>query len=215
MKIISETKLFLRKSKGQKANFSKSWKYFSIIDGHLTYKEKRRVISENNRKQNIVHDIHEGINDNPEVVALSGHRGCESTYQKVSARFYWYGMVDDVKNYIKTCQRCQQQGKIFKRISPELQSIPIDAKAMQQVEVDLCNPPEVNGYKHLIVLIDYFPKWSEAKPVKDKSAPTVARFLYEVMCQHGCFKTQINDQGKEFVNEVSDALLELQGQIKE
>ena len=120
-------------------------------------------------------------------------------------------MVDDVKNYIKTCQKCQQQGKIFKRISPELQSIPIDAKVMQQVGVDLCNLPEVNGDKHLIVLIDYFSKWSEAKPVKDKIAPTVARFLYEVMCRHGCFKTQINDQGKEFVHEVSDALFELTG----
>ena len=120
-------------------------------------------------------------------------------------------MVDDVKNYIKTCQKCQQQGKIFKRISPDLQSIPVDAKVMQQVGVDLCNLPEVNDYKRLIVLMDYFSKWSEAKPVKDKSAPTVARFLYEVMCRHGCFKGQINDQGKEFVNEVSDALLELTG----
>ena len=80
---------------------------------------------------------------------------------------------------------------------------------MQQVGVDLCNLPEVNGYIHLIVLIDYFSKWSKAKPVKGKSAPAVARFLYEVMCRHGCFKTQINDQGKEFVNEVSNALLEL------
>ena len=82
---------------------------------------------------------------------------------------------------------------------------------MQQVGVNLCNLLEVNGYKHLIVLIDYFSKWSEAKPVKDKSAPTVTRFLYEVMCRHGCFKTQINDQGKEFINEISDALLELTG----
>ena len=31
------------------------------------------------------------------------------------------------------------------------------------------------------------------------------------MYRHGCFKTQINDQGKEFLNEVSDALLELTG----
>ena len=69
----------------------------------------------------------------------------------------------------------------------------------------------MNGYKHLIVLINYFSKWSEAKPVKEKSVPTVARFLYKVMCRHGCFKTQINDQGKEFVNEVSDALLEFRG----
>ena len=52
---------------------------------------------------------------------------------------------------------------------------------MKQVEVDLCNLPEVDGFKPLIVLIDYFSKWSEVKPVKDKSAPTVTAFLYEVM----------------------------------
>ena len=72
---------------------------------------------------------------------------------------------------------------------------------MKQVRVDLCNLPEVDGFKHLIVLIDFFSKWSEVKPVKDKSAPTVAAFLYEVSVGHGCFKIQINDQGKEFVNE--------------
>ena len=63
------------KGKGQKANFRKSCKYFSIVDGHLTYKEKRRVIFEKNRKQDIIHDVHDGINDNPEAVALSGHLG--------------------------------------------------------------------------------------------------------------------------------------------
>ena len=170
------------KDKGHKANFRKSCKYFSIVNGHLNYKEKRRVIFENNQKQNSIHDVPEGINDNLEAVALSGHRGRESTYQKVSARFYCHDMVHGVKNYIKTCQKCQQQGKIFKRTSPEFQSIPIDAKVMQQFGVDLCNLPEVNGYKHLVFLIDYFSKWSKAKPVKGKSAPTVARFLYEVMC---------------------------------
>ena len=62
-------------------------------------------------------------------------------------------MVDDVNNYIKTCQKCQHQGKIFKKISPDLQSIPIESEVMKQVGVDLCNFPV---FKHLIVLIDYF-----------------------------------------------------------
>ena len=73
-----------------------------------------------------------------------------------------------------------------KKKSPELQSIPIESQVMKQVGIDLCNLLEVGGYKHLIVLIDYFSKWSEAKPVTDKSAPTVARFLYEMICRHGC-----------------------------
>ena len=136
---------------------------------------------EESRKQSIIHDIHEGISDRPEAVALSGYRGRDSTYQKISERFYWHGMVDDVKNYIKTCHKCQHQGKIFKKISPDLQSIPIESEVMKQVGVDLCNLPEVDGFEHLIVLIDYFSKWSEVKPVKDESAPTVAAFLYEVM----------------------------------
>ena len=147
--------------KGDKSNFRKSSKHFSIVDGHLTFKGTRRVIFENERKQAIIHDVHEGINETVESVAMSGHRGRDSTYQKVSERFYWHGMVDDVKNYIRTCQKCQKQGKRVKKISPELQSIHV----MQQIGVDICNLPEMNGYKHLIVLIDYFSKWSEAKPV--------------------------------------------------
>ena len=73
------------KDKGLKSNFRKSCKYFSIADGHLTYKEKRRVIFENNRKQNIIDDVHKGINDNPEAVALSGHSWRESTYPLMSS----------------------------------------------------------------------------------------------------------------------------------
>ena len=173
------------KDKGRKANFRKACKKFTIADGHLTYKGKRRVIFEESRKRSIIHDVHEGISDSPEAVALSGHRGRESTNQIISERFYWHGMVDDVNNYIKTCQKCQHQGKIFKKISPDLQSIPIESEVMKQVGVDLCNYeliPEVDEFKHLIVLIDYFSKWSEVKPVKDKSAPTVAAFLYKVTC---------------------------------
>ena len=97
----------LMKEKGLKRNFRKACAHFSLVDGHLTYKSKRRVIYENERKQNIIHDVHEGINENAEAVALNGHRGRESTYQKVSERFYWHSMVEDVKNYIKTCAKCQ------------------------------------------------------------------------------------------------------------
>ena len=82
---------------------------------------------------------------------------------------------------------------------------------MKQVGVDICNLPEIDGYRHVIVLIDYFPKWPEAKPTKDKSVPTVAQFLYGVICRPGCFEIQINDQGQEFVNEVCRQIHELTG----
>ena len=71
---------------------------------------------------------------------------------------------------------------------------------MHQIGIDICSLSEIDGFKHLVVCIS---KWLEAKSIKDKSASTIAQFLYEVLCRHGCMKIQINDQGREFVNEVS------------
>ena len=49
------------KDKGEKANFRKSCKNFKIVDGHLTYKGKRKVVFDNDRKRIIIHGIHEGL----------------------------------------------------------------------------------------------------------------------------------------------------------
>ena len=47
----------------------------------------------------------------------------------------------------------------------------------------------------------------EVKPIKDKNTSTIAQFLYEIIiCQHRCLKIQINNQGRESVNEVSKVL---------
>ena len=99
-------------------------------------------------------------------------------------RFFWYNISNDISDFVKKCEQCQKQGDL-KSPKADLKPIPIPSTVMKQVGVDICNLPETDGYCHVIVLIDYFSKWSEAKPTKDKSAPTVAQFLYEVMCRHG------------------------------
>ena len=71
--------------------------------------------------------------------------------------------------------------------------------------------PEVDGFHHLFVCIDYFSKWTEARPLKNKSATVVAQALYELMCRRGCFVAQVNDQVREFVNGISTELHKLTG----
>ena len=82
---------------------------------------------------------------------------------------------------------------------------------MKQVGLDLCSLPEVDGYHYLIVFINYFTKWPEAKLIRNETALTAAKFLYELMCYHGCFEIQINNQGREFVNSVFTFLHDLTG----
>ena len=82
---------------------------------------------------------------------------------------------------------------------------------LKQIVVDICSLPKVDEFEHVIVCIDYFSKWLEAKPTRDKSAPTIAQFLYELICKQGCFAVQINDQSTEFVNKVFDNPHEMTG----
>lgn len=44
-------------------------------------------------------------------------------------------------------------------------------------------PTTPSGYKYVITLVDYFSKWPEAAPLKDKSAKGVAMFLYNLFCR--------------------------------
>ena len=120
------------------------------------YKEKRRVLFEVERRAAIIHYVHEVIGDNSMAKALAAHRGRESTYQNIYEQFFWHGMIENIKEYIKICKSCQQQGKIFKKISAELKSIPVPNEVMKQIGIDLCTLSGVDGFKHLIVCIDYW-----------------------------------------------------------
>ena len=61
-------------------NFRKSCKDFRTVDGHLTYKIKRRVTFDNDRKRIITDDLYEESRDKLKAKALAAHRVRESTY---------------------------------------------------------------------------------------------------------------------------------------
>jgi len=82
----------------------------------------------------------------------------------------------------------------------------------KQIGIDLITLPEVNGFRYVAVAIDYFSKWCEARPLIDKKAATVARFIYdEIICRHGCPKVEISDQGREFCNQLCEELFRMTG----
>ena len=123
----------------------------------------------------------------------------------IEKRLFSHNIAADINEYVKSCKQCQKQGDL-KSPKVELKVIPVSSSVIKQVGVDICNLPEVNGYLHVIVLIDHFSKWSEVKPTKDKSALTISQFLYKVMYWHGCFEIQINDRGRILVNEACKQL---------
>lgn len=128
-------------------------------------------------------------------------------------RYYWKGVRNDVQQHVYSCELCQRVNGPKIKTASHMHSIDIQPQSMSKVGVDITTLPKSDeGYIYLIVAVDYFTKWPEARPLKNKTAEDVARFLFEdIVCRHGCVDIQINDQGREFCNKITDILTSLTG----
>src|SRR6266496_3592160 len=65
------------------------------------------------------------------------------------------------------------------------------------------------GNKYIVVAIDYFTKYPEARALTNANAKSVANFIYEnIICRHGCPRKIISNRGIHFNNQVIEKLLE-------
>ncbi len=57
--------------------------------------------------------------------------------------------------------------------------------------------------------MDYFTKQSITKALKEATARTVSKFIYQkIICEHRCPKVLQSDRGTHFVNRVIEDLME-------
>ena len=80
--------------------------------------------------------------------------------------------------------------------------------------LDVCDPtPE--GFRYILVITDYFSKCTEAFPIKDKCADTVADVLVDkISLRFGMPLVIHSDQGREFENGLMRSLCSLLGCAK-
>ena len=109
---------------------------------------------------------------------FGGHLGRNRTLARLAHRFYWFGMSDDVKEWLGQCTVCIKRISLTGRHHP-LGNIPTghrwDRIAMDIL--DVCDPTP-DGYRYILVIADYFSKWMEAFPIKNKCADTVADWYW-------------------------------------
>ena len=124
-------------------------------------------------------------------------------------------MADDVKDWLSQCVACIKRKSPVGRHHP-LGHIPTghrwDRIAMDIL--DVCDPtPE--GFRYILVIADYFSKWTEAFPMKNKCADTVADILVEkIILRFGMPLVIHSDQGREFENGLMKSLCALLGCTK-
>ena len=152
---------------------------------------------------------------NYHATLIGGHLGRNRTLARLSQRFYWSGMADDVGEWLRNCTTCMKRKSPAGRHHP-LGNIPTgycwDSIAMDIL--DVCDPTP-DGFRYILVIADYFSKWTEAFPIKDKCADTVADVLVDkIILRFGMPLVIHSDQGREFENGLMKSLCNLLGYVK-
>ena len=138
---------------------------------------------------------------------LAGHQGQDNTYHRASQFYYWPGMKADIIQYVRTCRTCQQNQR--RKGEAPLEPIQKHPIPFYQVGIDIVGPlpRTLTGKRYIVVAVDHFTKWVEARALHDATAQSIVPFIYEeIICRHGVPEVLSSDRGSEFVNELVTAL---------
>ena len=169
---------------------------YKIVNERILYLLNGRWLNiiSHDEKDTILFMLH----DHP----TSGHFGIEITYNRVKEKYYWPNMKKDIEKYIKSCEICQKRSKKLGKAP----IFPIEVtKPFETWGIDFVGPLKEtpSGNKYILVTMDYFTKWPEAKALKEATGKNVAQFLYkEIICRYGQPKKIISDRGSHFNNEI-------------
>ena len=129
----------------------------------------------------------------------AGHLGVRKTKEKVQSIYYWVGLSQDVRAFVRLCSLCTRRKSLKNRRSP-LQQYMVGAP-LERIAMDILGPLPITerGNKYILVIGDYFTKWVEAYPIPDQTAETVAKkVVEEFICRFGVPRELHSDQGRNF-----------------
>ena len=146
--------------------------------------------------QELVPTVLEALHSCP----TAGHLGVTKTLQKVRSRFYWPAQRRDVEDWCRACDNCASRKMLPKSRHAPLQ-LHQPGVPLQRVAMDILGPlPETErSNRYVLVIADYFTKWTEAFPMSNMEAHTVAElFVCNFFCCFGAPDYLHTDQGRNF-----------------
>ena len=144
--------------------------------------------------------MHEGLGDTLESTSMGGHAGQNKTRDKITARYYWPKITEQVSQYISACPACQKAKFVsLQKTKAELHSIHMPNKIWTQIGINLMGTLKETGegYRYILTVIDYFMKYMELIPLRRKTGQEVGENLFKLICRYGCPEIIILDQGKQ------------------
>ena len=110
---------------------------------------------------------------------LGGHFGIEKTYQRLKGSpYYWKNMRASAEQHCGNCDVCFKTKKHNRKIKAKMGHILV-SRPLERIALDIMGPltQTYSDNKYVLVVSDYFTKWTEAYALPDQQAETVASYL--------------------------------------
>jgi hypothetical protein len=136
--------------------------------------------------------------------AYSIHPGSTKMYKHVKPRCWWYGMKQDVAEYVVLCDTCQRVKVEHQRPAGLLQPLKIPKWKWEEIGMDFIVglPHTQAGYDSIWVIVDRLTKVAHFIPVKTtySGAKLVELYMSRIVCLHGVSKKIVSDRGSQFTS---------------
>lgn len=135
------------------------------------------------------------------------HPGVRTTRKLMASKYFWPAMNKEVGNWTRACIGCQR-AKVQRHVNSPIGEFP-DSARFEQIHIDIVGPlPLSNEFRYLVTIIDRCTRWPEAIPVRDITAETVAKAVYEGwIARFGCPLRATTDRGLQFQSSLFTALM--------
>jgi hypothetical protein len=121
--------------------------------------------------QKLMKEIHTGL--------YEAHIGSRPLLGKVfRQRFYWPKAAWDAADLVQKCENCYKCARDQKQHSSLTQLIQ-PTRPLQRWGLDLLGllQPAQGNLKYVVVVVEYFSKWIEAKPLATITSATIQKFF--------------------------------------
>jgi len=135
----------------------------------------------------------------------AGHGGTAKTTELISRRYYWPKIREDIKRFIKNCDKCQRTKVVRDAPYGLLQSNEAPNRPWKSIAMDfITDLPKSEGYDTILVVIDRLTKMSHFIPCwKDLDTRQFANlFMQEIVRLHGLPHDIITDRGTLFTSDL-------------
>ena len=125
----------------------------------------------------------------------STHQGISATQYRVKQKFWWPNMSNDIYQFVRNCQICQEVKPNTKKAIDTWNK---EEHPWRRLHIDWAYVKDIGN---ILTLTDAYSGWLEASILPDRSTKSVISFLRSKFSQFGIPITLVSDNAKEFKSE--------------